>query len=219
MKKIAGVSVWTWAAGMGVALAAVAAIGQAMDGGNGNGKPKEAATKVAVAAGKEKPGTEVEALGQAALQEIQLRTWAVDSVATCETDLEKQTLPGKAALASIALNEAKGGLAKGDAKMAAALEMLKAKGVAGGILASQLTSFSRYSDEVIREYNRARRFDGYTPEARELHIESLRTRAMNGDGVSLDDVRRGGYESEVMRRVKAAWQEEINRMTREALSR
>ena len=208
---------WTWAAGMAVALAAVAAIGQAMDGGNG--KPKEAVTKVAVAAGKEKPGTEVEALGQAALHEIKHRTWAVDSVASCETDLERQTLPGKAALASIALNEAKGRLAKGDAKMAAALEMLKAKGVAGGILASQLTSFCRYSDEVIREYNRASRYDGYTPEARELHIESLRTRAINGDGVSLDDVRRGGYESEVMRRVKAAWQEEINRMTREALSR
>ena len=211
MKKIMGVSLWTWAAGIVVTLAAVAAIGQAVD--IGSRRPKEV---VATAARKDKSSPEVEALGGAALQEIQLRSWAVDSVATCETDLEKQTLPGKAALAAITLKESKERLAADDVDVAAALKKLTAAEGGSGRLAGQLKEFCRYTESVIYEHSRSLKYNGYSPETKELLTESLRIRGSDKGGVSLDDVRRGDYEAEVMIRVKTNRQEEIELHMREA---
>ena len=211
MKKIMGVSLWTWAAGIAVTLAAVAAIGQAVD--IGSRRPKEA---VATVASKNKFSPEIEMLGGAALLQIQLRSWAVDSVETCETDLDKQTLPGKAALAVIALNEAKASLAKYDAKVEAALGRLTAKEEPGGLLVEQLKEFCSYTESVIYEHSLSLKCSGYSPETKELFTESLRIRGSDRGGVSLDDVRRGQYESEVMQRVKAEREAQIERYRREA---
>ena len=206
-----GVSAWVWVAGLAVSVAGVAAVMQAV-----NAWPPSSAAHGSAGGGVSR---KVDALARAALQEIQLRSWTVDSVAGNEADLEKQAGAGKAALAVITLKENKERLAKYDAKVAAAMEKLKAEEGATGKLAAQLDEFCRYTERVSFQYHLSLKYYGYTPKTMALHADLLRIKSPKDGGISLDDVRGGRYESEVMRRIDAERQEMVERFRRESGAR
>ncbi len=203
-----GVSVWVWVAGLAVSVASVAAVMQAVNAG-----PPSSAAHGSAGGGVSR---KVDAMGSDALLMIRLRVAWVASVAEAEADLRCQTTAGEAALATIRLNEKKQELAAHDAEVDEAMESLRAEGSTGMEMASQLEEFARYAKQVVYEARGSLGRDTRHPDTVELLAESLRIRSTQENGISLDDVRGGRYESEVMRRIDAERQELVERFRRES---
>ena len=144
------------------------------------------------------------------LSKIRSRISSKDLEIAAEEKLEKQTLPGKAALAAIDLNEAKSSLAKHDDLLKRSFEKLrdiqKEYGLENPALGKKLLeieeklrSFDQYASRVLYEHQSANKYKGIlSPDTKALFDESLRIRS-----IKLSEVLQGGYEAEIVLRVEA----------------
>lgn len=160
------------------------------------------------------------------LFKIQRRISSKDLEITAEENLEKQTLPGKAALAVIELNEAKASLAKYDGSLIKSFEKLRdiqnecgrENPVLGKKLLEieeKLRSFDRYASRVLYEHQSANKYKGIlSPDTKALFDESLRIRS-----IKLSEVLQGGYEAEIVLRVEADRQKRFESNMKEFQSR
>lgn len=143
------------------------------------------------------------------LFDIHRRIWGKYLAMKAEEDLEKQTLPGKVALAVIELNEAKASLAKNDNSLEKSFKKLRdleekfsnentVSSRKPREMEGKLKRFADYTDRVLFEHQSAQRFKGIlSPDTKALFAESLRIHE-----IKLGDVLRGGYEAEIVLRME-----------------